>query len=148
MKLKALFLAVICLGSGMAKAEVHAETSCYSMVPPGKSSKPVRLALRTYVDQELKKEVGAFVQYNGSKDGIPLVLTKYVSTDTDSPELGNYEISRIEISDKKVAGEYVFVQTGAGITQGKFVKYKNAKTGKVVTFQSIGDDPSCKIATK
>ena len=145
MTIQPFVLGIIFLASGIAKAEVHPETTCYSMVPPGKSSKPVRLALRTYVDQELKKEVGAFVQFNGSKEIIPLVLTRYVSTDADSPDLGNYEISRIEISDKKVTGEYVFVQSGAGITQGKFVKYKNAKTGKVVTFQSAGDDPSCTI---
>jgi len=145
MTIQPIFVAIIFLVSGVAKAEVHSTTSCYSTVPPGKSGKPIRLALRIYFDQELKKEVGAFVQYNGSQENIPLVLTKYVSTDTDSPELGNYEISRIAIGDKQVAGEYVFVQSGAGITQGKFVKYKNAKTGKAVTFQSSGDDPFCKI---
>lgn len=145
MKIKPIFLAFIFFGSGMAKADVLAETSCYSMVPPGKTSKPVRLTLRTYVDQDLKKEVGAFVQYNGSKETIPLVFAKYVSMDTDSPDLGNYEISRIEINEKKVTGEYIFSQSGAGNTQGKSVKYKSAKTGKAVTFQYVGDDPSCKI---
>ena len=104
------------------------------------------MALRTYVDQDLKKEVGAFVQYNGSKQIIPLVLTRHVSTNTDSPDLRNYEISRLEINEKKVAGEYVFAQTGAGVTQGKYVKYRSAKTGKVVTFQYAGDDASCKIS--
>lgn len=145
MQIAPIFLAIIFFASGMARAEVHSETTCYSMVPPGKSSKPVRLALRTYVDQELKKEIGAFVQYSGSREIIPLVLTKHVSTDTDSPELGNDEISRIEISAKKVAGEYVFTQSGAGVTQGRYVKYKSAKTGKAVTFQFSGADPYCTI---
>ena len=145
MNIKPILLTIIVLGSGMARAEVQAETSCYSMVPPGKSSKPIRLALRTYIDQDLKKEVGAFIQYNGSKISIPLVLTKHVNTDTDAPDLGNYEATRIEIVEKKVAGEYVFAQTGAGVTQGRYVKYRNGKTGKVVTFQHAGDDPSCKV---
>ena len=146
MKIKPVFIATLVLVSGFARAEIHVETVCYSMVPPGKMSKPVRMALRTYVDQDLKREVGAFVQYNGSKQIIPLVMTKNVSTDTDSPDLGNYETSRVEISEKKVGGEYVFAQTGAGITQGKYVKYRSAKTGKVVTFQYAGDDASCKIS--
>lgn len=146
MKIKPVFVATLVLVSGIAKAEIHVETACYSMVPPGKMSKPIRMALRTYVDQDLKKEVGAFVQYNGSKQIIPLVLTRHVSTNTDSPDLRNYEISRLEINEKKVAGEYVFAQTGAGVTQGKYVKYRSAKTGKVVTFQYAGDDASCKIS--
>jgi hypothetical protein len=143
---KLFFLATAMLSCGIATADVKSETTCYSRAPPGQSSKSIHLTLRTYVDQDLQREIGAFVQYNGSKEVIPLVFTKHVRTDIDSPDLGNYEISRIEISDKKVAGEYVFAQTGAGIAQGKYVTYKNSKTGKVVTFQHTGDDdPACKI---
>ena len=115
------------------------------MVSVGNSSKAVQLALRIYIDRDLNKEIGAFVQYDGSKKTIPLVLAAYVNTDTDAPDLGNYKISRVEIVDKKVAGEYLFVQAGSGIRQGKYVKYTNARTGKVVTFQYSGDDPSCRI---
>ncbi len=146
MKIKIFLLSTIMLICGMARAEIQSETSCYVYIPHDNSSKHIQLALRTYVDKDLKKEVGAFIQYNGSKETIPLVFAKYVSTDTDSPNLGNYEISRIEIVDKKITGEYIFSQTGAGNTQGKSVEYKKFKTGKSMTFMYMGDDdPSCKI---
>ena len=116
------------------------------MLLKGKSSKLLQLAVRTYEDKDLKKEVGTFVQYNSSKEIIPVVFTKYTRTDTDSPGLGNYEISRVEVSDGKVNGEYFFVQTGAGSTQGRYVKYTNLKTGRSTIFMHTGDnDPACKI---
>ncbi len=133
-------------GAATAQAEIQAETECYVRVPPGKDAKPIRMVFRRYVDQDLKKEVGAFVQYNSSTEIIPLVFAKHASTDTDSPGLGNYEDTRTEIVGKKPAGEYTFVQTGAGNTQGKYVRYTSAKTGKAVVFQHTGDDDSsCKV---
>lgn len=129
-----------------AQAEIQIETECYVHVPPGKSSKPIRMIFRRYIDQELKQEVGSFVQYNDKKDIIPLVFGKHVSKDIDSPDLGNYEDSRTEIVGGKVAGVYTFVQTGAGIAQGKYVRYTNAKTGESVTLQHTGaEDSSCKV---
>lgn len=140
------FIAFILFSCGVARAEIHSETTCYSSVPKGSSSKPLRLAMRNYEDKDLKKEVGAFIQYSSSKEIIPLVFTKYISADTDYPSLGNYEISRVEISDSKINGVYVFVQTGAGNTQGKYVKYTDLKTGKSTIFVHTGDDdPACKI---
>ena len=41
MKIKPVFVATLVLVSGIAKAEIHVETACYSMVPPGKMSKPI-----------------------------------------------------------------------------------------------------------
>lgn len=145
--IKPFLLAIsLCCCITSASADVRSETSCYVRVPPGASSKPIRMTLRTYVDQDLGKEIGAVVQYNGSKDIIPLVFVKYVATDTDSPGLGNHELSRLEIHDRKVAGEYVFVQAGAGLRQGKYVKYTSSTTGKTVTLLYTGpDDPECKI---
>ncbi|GGC06369.1 hypothetical protein [Pseudoduganella buxea] len=141
-----LIVAAALYGTTNAQAEIHVETECYVRVPAGKDSKPTRMAFRRYVDQDLKKEVGAFVQHDGSTEIIPLVLARHVSTDTDSPGLGNYEATRTGIVGKKPAGEYTFVQTGAGNTQGKYVRYTNAKTGKAVVFQHTGDDDSsCKI---
>jgi len=146
MKIRIFFLTMIMLGSGIARADVQSDTACYVHVPHDEVSKHIRFVVRSYFDNDLKKEIGAFVQYNGSKEIIPLVFTKYVATDTDSPGLGNYEISRIEINNKKVTGEYIFYQTGAGHTQGKYVKYINEKTGKTTSFmETDADDPSCKI---
>jgi hypothetical protein len=140
-------LAAALLGSRIAQAEVVAETSCYVRTSPGKDARPVQLVFRRYVDQELKKEVGAFVQYNQSKDVIPLVFVRRVDTDTDSPELGNHEITRVEIVGGKAAGQYLFVQTGAGNGQGKYVRYTNAKGAKPVIFQHTGDeDSSCRVS--
>jgi hypothetical protein len=146
MRVKGFLILFFLLSCGVAKADVQPKTTCYFNVPRDNSSRHVELALRTYEDMDLKKEIGAFVQYRGSKETIPLVFNKYTSTDTDSPELGNYEISRIEISKNKVTGEYVVIQTGAGIRQGKYVKYTNFKTGRSMIFMATGeDDPSCKI---
>jgi predicted aconitase with swiveling domain len=54
--------------------------------------------------------------------------------------LGNYEITGIEISGKKVTGEYTFFQTGAGHTQRKYVRYKNSKKGRTINFMEISED--------
>ena len=132
---------------GAARADVQSETSCYSYSPrPNEHTKPIQFALRTYVDTDLKKEIGAFVQYNGSKDIIPLVFSKFVPTDTEDPGLGNYEIYRTEIVDKKITGEYMFAQTGAGNKQGKYAKYTNFRTGKQISLQySSAEGTDCKI---
>jgi len=139
-------LATIMLCNGLARADVQSETTCYMHESQTTELKDILLVVRTYLDNDLKKEVGAFAQYNGSKEIIPLVFTKYVAIDTDSPGLGNHEITRLEINDKKITGDYVFFQTGAGHTQGKYVRYKSAKTGKTINFMEISEDnPSCKI---
>lgn len=146
MKIKNFSLAIIALGISMAKADVLSETTCYMHESQKAAHKDILLIVRTYLDNDLKKEVGAFAQYNSSKEIIPLVFMKYVATDIDSPNLGNYEITRIEINDKKVTGEYTFIRTGAGHTQGKYVIYKNTKTGKSINFTEISEDnPSCEI---
>ena len=94
----------------------------------------------------MKKEVGLFVQYNDTKDIIPLVFGKRVNKDIASPGLRNHEESMTEIVGEKVTGVYMFVQTGAGSTQGKYVHYTNANTGKSVTLQHTGaEDSSCKV---
>ncbi|AXA94023.1 hypothetical protein [Massilia sp. YMA4] len=117
------------LHGAYVQAEIVAETSCYARTSPGKDARPVRMVFRRYIDQELKKEVGALVQYNQSKDVIPLLFIKHVDTDTDSAELGNHEMTRVEIVGGKAAGDYLFVQTGAGNRQGKYVRYTSAKAG-------------------
>jgi hypothetical protein len=142
-----LAIAAALLGSAPVRADVVSETSCYVRTSPGKDARPVRMVFRRYLDQELKKEVGALVQYNQSKDVIPLLFIKHVDTDTDSPELGNHEITRIEIVGGRATGEYLFVQTGAGIRQGKYVRYTSMKGAKPVIFQHTGDeDSSCRIS--
>lgn len=146
--IRSLLVAAAVFGTATAHAGIQAETACYVRVPPGKDSKPIRMVFRRYVDQDLNKEVGSFVQYNGSTESIPLVLAAHVDT-SDSPGLGNYEETRIEIVGSRVAGEYTFVQTGAGNTQGKYVRYTSAKTGRQATFQYAGDDDStCKVARR
>ncbi len=141
-----LIVAAVLSGTTTAHAQIQPETECYVRVPPGKDSKPIRMVFRRYIDQNLKKEVGAFVQYDSATQIIPLVFAKHVGTDTDSAGLGNYEDTRTEIVGKMPAGEYTFVQTGAGNTQGKYVRYTSAKTGKTVVFQHTGDDDSsCKV---
>jgi hypothetical protein len=58
----------------------------------------------------------------------------------DALELGSYELTRVEVVDKKVTGEYVFVQTSAGIRQGRYVTYKSATFPKPIVLQQWGDD--------
>jgi septal ring-binding cell division protein DamX len=123
-----LFIAVLgLLASGTAAAEIQAATSCYVGDSRPNSKVHLYLAVRTYTDTETQKEIGAFAQYDRAKLSIPLVFIQYVATDTDSPGLGNYELTRVEVVNKKVTGEYVFIQTGAGNRQGRLVRYKSAK---------------------
>lgn len=144
--IKSIFMAVALLASGTAAAEIKAVTLCYDGDSRPNSKVHVHLAVRTYTDTETNKEIGAFAQYNNSKESIPLVFVKFVPTDTDSPDLGNYELTRVEVVDKKVTGEYVFVQTGAGNRQGRYVTYKSARHPRPVLLQQ-GDenDPRCKF---
>jgi hypothetical protein len=85
MKIRALLSIIVMMSYGVAKADVQSEISCYGYVPHSNNhvSKPITFVLHTYVDTDLKKEIGAFVQYNRSTDIIPLVFSKYVPTDTD-----------------------------------------------------------------
>lgn len=145
--MKALLLALALLASGTTAAEIQVQTSCYAGDSRPNSKVHIELAVLTYTDTTTKKEIAAFAQYNGAKSSIPLVFHKFVATDTDSPGLGNYELTRVEVVDKKVTGEYIFVQTGAGNRQGRYVTYKSAKFRKPILLQrSSGDgDLDCKF---
>ena len=88
------------------------------------------------------REVGAFVKYSNKKF-IPLVFDKRIETDVENPELGNYELQRLEISEGKVTVSYIFMQTGAGNKQGSFLKYRNLKTKNVYTLFNLGAINSC-----
>lgn len=150
MTIKALCMTiaiVAIIASGSAAAEIATQTDCYVGDSRPNSKVHLQLAVRIYTDTETNKEIGAFAQYNGAKSAIPLVFVKSVPTDTDSPGLGNYELTRVEVIDKKVAGEYVFVQTGAGIRQGRYVTYKSVKFPKPILLQYFGsnDDGDCKF---
>ena len=145
--IKSFFMAFALLASGTAAAEIQVVTSCYVGDLRPNSKVHAHLAVRTYTDTATQKEIGAFAQYNHSKSSIPLVFIKFVPTDTDSPGLGNYELTRVEVVDKKVTGEYVFIQTGAGNRQGRYVTYKSAKFPKPILLQYTGseDDRGCKF---
>lgn len=146
MVIKLFSIALAILASGTAAAEIQAVTSCYAGDSRSNSKATLRLAVRTYTDTETQKEIGAFAQYDGAKSSIPLVFVKLVATDTDSPGLGNYELTRVEVVGKKLTGEYVFTQTGAGNRQGRFVKYKSARFPKPIVLQHTGeDDRDCKF---
>ena len=143
---KSLFMAVALLASGTAVAEIKVQTSCYVGDSRPNSKVNLDLAVRTYTDTVTNKEIGAFAQYNKAKSSIPLVFVKFVPTDTDSPDLGNYELTRVEVVNKKVTGEYVFVQTGAGNRQGRYVTYKSAKYPKPILLQQgYENDPRCQF---
>lgn len=144
--IKTILVAVALFLSGTAAAEIKSETFCYSGDSRANSQVHLRLAVRAYTDTENNKEIGAFAQYNGAKESIPLVFVKYIPTDVDSPGLGNYELTRVEVVGRKVTGEYVFVQTGAGIRQGRYVTYKSAKYPKPILLQEgYENDPRCKF---
>lgn len=144
--IKLLLMALALLASGTAAADIQTKTSCYVGDSRPNSKVNAHLAVRTYTDTATQKEIGAFAQYNHSKSSIPLVFVKFVATDPDSPALGNYELTRVEVVDKKVTGEYVFVQTGAGNRQGRYVTYKSAKYPKPVLLQQSDEsDPGCKF---
>jgi hypothetical protein len=144
--IKLLCMALALLASGTAAAEIEAQTTCYAGDSRPNSKVHAHLAVRTYTDTDTHKEIGAFAQYNHAKSSIALVFVKLVPTDTDSPGLGNYELTRLEVVGTKVTGEYVFVQTGAGIRQGRYVTYKSAKFPKPILLQKTSDDSGdCKF---
>ena len=135
MKISAgLFLAVVAATNvAHAEVEVEVEQTCWTHVSRGKTDRDIAFVMRTYKDTELNKEVGAVIQYAGSKETIPLVFENF-QTDLDDPDSGNYELTRIEVVNGKAGGEYVFSQTGQGIKQGKGVAYKKSKTSKPILF--------------
>jgi hypothetical protein len=135
MKPSALLLVAALAATGWARADVEVEDTCWVHTSPGKSDRATKFVLRTYRDTALGKEIGAVVQYAGSRETIPVVFTQFVETDPDEPGLGNYELTRVEVLNGRVSGEYVFFQTGAGIRQGRGVAYRKSKTSKPVLFQ-------------
>jgi hypothetical protein len=138
-KFYTLFCVTI-LGASIAHAEVQVEESCWTHEARGGSDKRIQFVLKAYTDKDLGREVGAFVQYVGSKGTIPLVFTNFVRTDMeDGPDAGNYELTRVEVIDGKVGGEYVFAQVGFGIRQGRMVTYRKSKTAKPITFYHSSD---------
>jgi hypothetical protein len=141
MKPFTLLLVAALAAAGVAHAGVEVAETCWVHVSRGKSDRDTAFTLRTYRDTELGKEIGAVVQYTGSKETIPVVFTKYVETDTDDPGLGNYELSRVEVLDGKIGGEYIFSQTGAGIRQGKGAAYRKSKTSKPILFFYSSHEP-------
>jgi len=143
-KLYTLFCATI-LGTSIVHAEVRVEESCWTHAARGGSDKEIQFVLKAYKDTDLNREVGAVVQYVGSKGIIPLVFTNFVRTDMeDDPDAGNYELTRVEVIGGKIGGEYVFAQVGSGIRQGKMVTYRKSKTAKPISFYHSSDgDGGC-----
>jgi len=135
MKFPTLLFAAALAATGWAHAAVEIEDTCWVHTSRGKGDRNAKFVLRTYKDTGLGKEIGALVQYAGSRETIPLVFTKYVETDPDEPALGNYELTRVEVLDGRIGGEYVFFQEGAGIRQGRGVAYRKTKTSKPVWFE-------------
>ncbi|WP_322400858.1 hypothetical protein [Massilia luteola] len=133
MKISALLFLAVVAATNVAHAEVEVEQTCWTHVSRGKTDRDIAFVMRTYKDTELNKEVGAVIQYAGSKETIPLVFENF-QTDLDDPDSGNYELARIEVVNGKAGGEYVFSQTGQGIKQGKGVAYKKSKTSKPILF--------------
>jgi hypothetical protein len=128
------------LGTSIAHAEVKVEESCWTHAARDGSDKRIQFVLKAYTDTDLGKEIGAFVQYVGSKDTIPVVFTNFVRTDMeDDPDAGNYELTRVEVIDGKIGGDYVFAQVGSGIRQGKMVTYRKSKNAKPITFYRSSD---------
>ena len=137
MKCSSLLFAAALAATGWAHAGVEVEDTCWVHTSRGKSDRDAKFVLRTYEDTELGKEIGAVIQYTGSRETIPLVFTKFVETDPDEPGLGNYELTRVEILNGRIGGEYVFFQEGAGIRQGKGAAYRKSKTSKPVLFEYL-----------
>lgn len=126
----------------ISQAEVLVETVCYGNQPRGNSAEYFGLLLHTYYDTNMRREIGAFVQYN-KNSFIPLVFEKISKVDQNDPQLGNFELRRIEIINGKATGTYLLVQSGAGIRQGKYLEYKNKKTNRSSIFFEIGEEDAC-----
>jgi len=134
---------VLSLACTTAFADVHVEASCFTLDARAMSKKMVYFVLQSYYDDEIGKEIGAFVRYGESKESIPLVFENKIDTDTDDPGLGNFELQRLEILNGRVTGRYTLVQTGAGNRQGRYIDYKNFKTKKTLLFQRHGGVEDC-----
>lgn len=133
---------MVLLGSSAAHAEVKVEESCWIHETRGGVDRHIEFLLKTYTDTVLGQEVGALVQYAGSTSTIPLVFRSFVRTDMEeAPNEGNFELTRVEVVDGKVGGQYVFAQVGFGIRQGRQATYSKSRSAKPITFyySSVGD---------
>jgi hypothetical protein len=137
-----LFLMVWAFLTDAAQADVKVETVCYGSQLRDHSAGYYGLLLRTYYDEDLKREIGAFVQYN-KKSFIPVVFEKIIKTDQNDPELGNFELRRTEIINGKETGVYLLIQSGAGVKQGSYLEYRSKKTNESSRFFEIGREVDC-----
>lgn len=95
-KLYTLFCLTI-LGTRVAYGEVRVEESCWTHAARGGSDKRVQFVLKAYTDTDLDREVGAVVQYVGSKSTIPLVFKNFVRTDMeDDPDARNTSLPELK----------------------------------------------------
>lgn len=127
-----------------ANAEVGINISCFVHQTSSVPAKFIKFTLRSYFDNDIKKEIGGFIRYESKKHEIPIVFEKHVETDKDNPGLGNFENHWLEIFEGKVTGRYVLIQTGGGNRQGQYIDYYPSNSKKVMAFQKYGNDNDCR----
>jgi hypothetical protein len=128
-----------------AIADVVTETTCY--VSYRNQNKPLELVMRTYIDNDLKTEIGAIVKYANSKKAIQLV---YAGDTTTDEKLNNYELKWLEILNHKITGEYVYAKQGAGSGISAYsLTYKNNSSKKETIFSlSTKSNAECAASLK
>ncbi|MEO6856385.1 MAG: hypothetical protein ABI410_08900 [Rhodoferax sp.] len=138
-KLFILITAVFFLNT--TNAEITSQTLCFE----NQKNKNIELLLRTYVDNEIQKEIGALVKYKSSKNTIPLVFVD----DDATGESADYVLNWLEIFDGKITGEYRLIKPKMATIFGAYVKYKSIKTGKETIFSPSGkSEDECLINLK
>ncbi|RYX90547.1 MAG: hypothetical protein EOO28_28830 [Comamonadaceae bacterium] len=116
-------------------AAVISETLCYRALPKNKNKSAIKLTIKKYYDEELGQQVGAIVRYNTSKETIPLSVIE----DAIDDENNDYEIHWLEVINKKVTGEYVFMKPKGATVLGAYIIYKNQRLGKELAFSPSGE---------
>lgn len=124
-----------------ANAGVNVESGCYVRTPEGLGKNTQFFLIQSYYDDELQGYVGAFVDYNNSKNRISLVFADEVQG--DGVATGDYQRYWLEIENKKVTGQYVEYGTYSGNAGGNYIKYTNSKQKKVTLFRIATIDSPC-----
>ena len=136
LQINALLFAAAAASASTAQAAIEQDFRC--LISEGK--KPIALEFRQIGDPKVNWSVG-YVLYKGSKQAIPIVLSKSRVVDETADAPWEFEDTWSEVVDGKVTGTYTVSHQGANITS---FTYKSGKDGKEFSFsqdiEHMGDD--------
>lgn len=136
-----LLIVIIVLLPLRVYAGINKESGCYQQVEKAAGKGTPFFFFQSYRDDDLEEYVGAFVNYNNSKNRISLVFHDEIQGEGSSE--GEYQKYWLEVINKKVTGQYVEHGNYKGNAGGRYIKYTAFRSNRTVVFRIAMVDNPC-----